>query len=136
MNYKEQLSHFSLRELTKPRIANDIANELATESLAQEKSQVIIHLSYNIGLKVRIWPSTFLICQQTGFRAKLLHVYNVARYPEWSYLPAHHTFSLLFEGLPKGCSSFDILEDIPESNELYIGNIARNTTDVYTITFQ
>ena len=136
MNYKKQLAHFNMGDITKPHIVNDVAIALATDCLAKEKSQVIIKLSYSFMTKVRIWPTTYLICKQNDFRSKLLFNFNIGEYPLWSTVSAFEEFSLVFDGLPQNCTSFDLYEDIPEPGEFHIANIQRNKTDVYNFLVQ
>jgi hypothetical protein len=76
-----------------------------------------------------------LICKDSGHRAKLLYAENISLYPEWQsveFLKDHH-FTLIFEKLPKDCTSFDLLEDIPEEGGYFIPDLERNSTDVYHV---
>ena len=43
------------------------------------------------------------------------------------------TYTLLFEALPFDCSSFDLIEDIPQPGGLVVRDIARNGKDVYRL---
>jgi hypothetical protein len=87
---------------------------------------------------VRIWPSTFLV-ENDGSRRQLLHHFNISQYPEWTL---HNTwndfihFTLLFEGLGRGCLRFYVLEDIPEPFGFYSEMVGRNKTDVYEVELQ
>jgi hypothetical protein len=38
---------------------------------------------------------------------------------------------LIFSALPKDCSHFDLIEEIPEPGEFRVSNISRNKSDVY-----
>jgi hypothetical protein len=94
----------------------------------------IVHCIYTgneESMAVRIWPSTFLV-QDDGNRRKLIKAFNISLMPDWTY---HHSgearFTLLFEGLTKDCSSFYLLEDIPEAGGFYSDTMIRNSTDVY-----
>jgi hypothetical protein len=44
-----------------------------------------------------------------------------------------YTFLLIFAALPKSCTQFDLVEDIPEEGGFLVRNIARNKSDVYRI---
>lgn len=133
MSKKENTPKINLCVIVKRTSGSEPMAETGSKTLVLEHGQVIIHISYNVTSKVRIWPSTYLVCRQTGSRSKLLQIYNVACYPAWSELEANQPFTLIFEGLPKMCHSFDLVEEIPEPNELHISSIARNGTDVYSI---
>ena len=43
----------------------------AAKNLVQEERQVILRVSYGAWMKVRIWPTTYLICNQSGKRSIL-----------------------------------------------------------------
>lgn len=113
----------------------EIDPELLASTASIADNFTIVHCNYSSALPgqhgIRIWPTTFLI-QEDGSRKKLLHTFNIPLYPEWKYFTAaHYNFTLLFEGLDKNCKLFDLLEDIPESNEFFVSKIKRNATDVY-----
>ena len=99
----------------------------------QVERQVIVKISYCRTCRIRIWPSTFLKDTQSSHISKLIEVYNVSKYPSWSFLPAGTEYTLVFEGLPKKCTSFHIVEEIPEPDGMYYRNIGRNSSDVYQI---
>jgi hypothetical protein len=82
---------------------------------------------------VRVWPTTFLQCKQTGRRSKLMHAENVGYYPQWKLLKANERFLMIFEPLPKDCVSFDLFEEIPEPNGFHVEEIERNNSDVYDV---
>ena len=114
-----------------PDLVNKVTAEAAAAIQAAGQQKVVVNIAYEQMMKVRVWASTYLVCRQTGARARLLERHNLATYPNWSVLLPGIPFSLVFEGLPGGCESFDLFEDIPESGELCIPGIARNKTDVY-----
>jgi hypothetical protein len=118
---------------------------LDTELLQQAQDypsleqQVIVHCQINPGHawepKLRIWPSTYLIPKRGTSKAKLLQAKHISFYPEWTpirRLFPHH-FTLIFEGLPKDCTSFDLLEEIPETGGFEFRDIPRNPVDIYTL---
>jgi hypothetical protein len=97
------------------------------------EKQVTIRSWVTSPMPVRIWPSTYLICNQTGNRSRLLYSENVGRYPQWKFLKAYERFLMVFESLPEECVTFDLYEDIPEPEEFHARNILRNQTGVYDI---
>lgn len=107
-------------------------------SSIEEAGQVIIHASITCKAwweLVRIWKTTYLIDQVAGHRSQLLLASNISLAPNWTPIVQGQTirFTLVFESLPKSCSSFDFAEIIPEPGGFIIRNIARNQTDVYRI---
>jgi len=58
-------------------------------------------------------------------------------YPEWQYLRRNkwHNFTIIFEGFPKHCSTFDPKEEIPEPGGFAKLDIHRNESDIYQIKF-
>jgi hypothetical protein len=65
--------------------------------------------------------------------SKLLTAINISFYPEWTRVKPYsrYDFTLIFEGLPKDCTVFDLEEDIPEPGGFFASNIKRNESDVY-----
>ena len=102
--------------------------------LEAEERQTIIHCSCGEDYAYRIWPSTFLIEHNTGKRAKLITAFNISFAPQWT-LNDGRGFTLIFEGLSKGCVSFDLKEVIPQDGGFEITGIQRNHTDVYHVSF-
>ena len=56
--------------------------------------------------------------------------------PHWTVIPFNRPleFTLIFKGLPKQCTSFDLVELIPEEGGFEVRNIKRNNSDVYHVT--
>jgi hypothetical protein len=105
-----------------------------------EEQVTIVHCTYNFPKElqpagIRIWPTTYLV-QQDGKRKKLLQAFNISSFPVWKLVNAGHRFTLIFEGLDKDCTVFDLLEDIPEPGGFKFENIQRNNTDVYWVTIE
>jgi hypothetical protein len=100
--------------------------------LESEERQTIVHCSCGHDYAYRIWPSTFLIEQGTGKRSKLITAFNISFAPQWT-LNDGKGFTLIFEGLSKECSVFDLKEIIPEQGGFEVLNIPRNNSDVYTV---
>ena len=98
-----------------------------------KERQTIVHCTYNPEAAVRVWPSTFLIEKEGGRRVKLITAFNISFAPEWTFGNTNNCFTLVFEGLSKGCSCFDLVEDIPLPDPFVVKNINRNKTDVYNV---
>lgn len=117
----------------------DIAPVLLEQINTQEEKQVIVHglvKGHSSGeCTVRVWPTTYLIPMGADKKCKILHHFNIVMYPQWQPLKANATlrFTLIFEGLPADCTSFDLVEIIPESGAFEVRNIQRNEEDVYTV---
>jgi hypothetical protein len=118
----------------------DIAPELLEQINTQEEKQVIVHATVT-GIPnldtIRVWPTIYLIPKGTSHKCKLLHYFNIVIYPKWQTIgpSGKHNFTLLFEGLPADCVTFDIVEIIDESGAFESRNIPRNEEDVYNVTF-
>jgi hypothetical protein len=118
----------------------EIAAELKSQILNLEERQVIVHVStinlYNYNCTIRLWPTIFLFPKNSSKGCTLIESYNIAKYPEWQNLPPKsiHNFTLIFQGLPKDCEMFDIIEVIPEHGAFEVRNIKRNSYDVYKVT--
>ncbi|MDZ4666111.1 MAG: hypothetical protein SGJ15_14630 [Bacteroidota bacterium] len=112
--------------------------ESATQvkTLESEERQTIVHCQCNgEGSEAyRIWPSTFLVERGSDRKAKLITAYNISFAPNWT-LNDGRGFTLIFEGLSKECSSFDLIEVIPQAGGFEVLNIARNKSDVYGVSF-
>jgi len=110
--------------------------EVKTEvkTLESEERQTILHCSCGDDYAFRIWPTTFLIEHGSNKRAKLITAFNISFAPQWT-LNDGKGFTLIFEGLSKGCTSFDLKEMIPEEGGFEILNIKRNKMDVYKVSF-
>ena len=119
-------------EPKKVTIAPELKNDI--KILVEEESQVIIHLHLHFSnfSTIRIWKSTFLLPHINGKKINLVHADNISFYPEWTLCRAGETVcTLIFKGLPKDCTIFDLAEEIPEPGGFYISNIHRNNSDVY-----
>lgn len=114
--------------IEKPKIVTEI------KMLEAEERQTIVHCNCSDDYAYRVWPSTFLIEHGTGKRAKLITAFNISFAPQWT-LNDGKGFTLIFEGLSKGCSVFDLKEIIPESGGFEVNNIQRNKSDVYQVSF-
>lgn len=108
--------------------------EAKTKIVEETEKQTIVHCRYNPDAAVRIWPSTFLIEKESGRRVKLITIFNISFAPDWTYGKANNKFTLVFEGLSKGCTMFDLVEIIPLPDPFVVKNIARNESDVYNLT--
>lgn len=102
-------------------------------TLIESERQTIVHIEILAGGNMRIWPSTYLIENETGNRLKLLKSFNISNYPQWQYIQKGGNFTLIFEGLSKDCRVFKLIEIIPQSGAFLFENIKRNESDVYRI---
>jgi len=122
---------------TKPKI--DQATKKKLEKEFKLEGQVTIHIDFTAkieGSLLRIWKTTFLFSKNSTHKSKLLHHYNIALYPQWMQVSLGQAirFTLIFSALPKSCTHFDMIEQIPESGGFAFRNITRNSTDVYCLT--
>mgnify|MGYP003599093710 FL=1 len=106
----------------------------------EEESQVIIHCSMTAdeyANAARIWSSTFIIDNQSGKRCQLVFADGITMYPNWTYIEEGSSlnFTLIFNGLPKSCKSFDLVEIIPQAGGFEYRKINRNKSDVYHVEF-
>ncbi len=104
------------------------------KTLESEERQTIIHCTCGDDYAYRIWPSTFLIEKESGRKAKLLTAFNISFAPNWT-LNDGKGFTLIFEGLSKGCAVFDLIEEIPQAGGFEVRDIQRNKMDVYQVNF-
>ena len=122
--------------ITKPDIAIDQSLLDKMKTAVHEQGQVIIHCIYksaqgNDG--IRIWPSTYLFDHHSDHVSQLAHAENITLFPNWTWVgPGDNYFTLIFSGLPKSCSMFDLIEDCNGGSGAFrILNIQRNREDVY-----
>jgi hypothetical protein len=127
-----------------PRAANpampDTLTEtrVAVETFTVEASHVYVHCYFNspgAEMLIRIWRSTFLVDVASGTRAPLVHAENISYAPQWTIIPDSGLFHflLIFEGLPRSCTQFNLLEDIPQAGGFFVEGIQRNNSDVYHV---
>lgn len=102
--------------------------------LESEERQTIVHCSCGDDYAYRIWPSTYLIEHGSGRRAQLITAFNISFAPQWT-LNDGRGFTLIFEGLSRDCSSFDLREVIPQEGGFEALGIKRNSSDVYQVKF-
>ncbi|MEO9021323.1 MAG: hypothetical protein ABI237_05175 [Ginsengibacter sp.] len=117
------------------RPQTEIDNEIKELISLQSERCTIVHCRFYVTelAAVRIWPSTFLI-EDSGRKCRLIKTFNISLMPEWTqYFAADEfiRFTLVFEGLSKGCQTFHLLEDIPEEFAFHSKEISRNSMDVY-----
>lgn len=104
------------------------------KTLETEERQTIVHCTCREEYAYRVWPTTYLIEHGTKRRAKLITAFNISFAPEWT-LNDGRGFTLIFEGLSRECTVFDLIEMIPQEGGFEFRNIARNKTDVYYVSF-
>lgn len=124
--------------IAKPKISPELLEALQTQ--VETEKQVIVHCCFPgtpfPDMLIRIWSSTFLIDESLGHRSSLIHHENISLFPYWTAVPPmkDYWFTLVFSGLPKACTSFDLQEVIPQEGGFLVKNIKRNATDVYRVT--
>ncbi|HMQ08102.1 MAG TPA: hypothetical protein PKC30_12435 [Saprospiraceae bacterium] len=125
-------------------IIKDPATKISPEILqaikeqTHEEGQVIIHcLFYSMSLwnRIRIWPTTYLFDCHSAHTSSLVHAENITFYPQWMNTPVgDYFFTLIFTGLPKSCTLFDLIERCNnEHGAFVVRGIPRNEKDVYYI---
>ena len=122
--------------LTKEKEVTEVEIVEEVKTLESEERQTIVHCTLDAELAeaFRIWPSTFLIESGTGRNAKLITAFNISFAPVWT-LNDGKGFTLIFEGLSKDCTSFDLVEQIPQAGGFEVRGITRNNSDVYQVSF-
>ncbi len=105
------------------------------DTLTDAERQTIVHCACGETYAYRIWPSTFLIERGTGKRAKLITAFNISFAPQWTHNDGKG-FTLIFEGLSKECTVFDLQEIIPQVGGFEVSGIVRNNSDVYQVSFE
>ncbi len=124
-------------EKPKVEISSKLMEEL--EHQINEAGQVVVHCFYQAssfyGDKIRIWKTTYLFDHHSSHRSEMVHTHNISLYPIWTTLMPNqlYSFTLIFSGLPKTCTLFDLVEQIPASGAFELRNIKRNKTDVYYV---
>lgn len=126
------------RIITQPKIelSPELLEDLKTQ--VDEIGQVIIHCLFhspNGGDGIRIWPTTYLFDKHSDHVSTLALAERITTYPVWTITKrGNNTFTLIFTGLPKSCSVFDLIEDCNgASGSFKILNIRRTTDDVYYV---
>lgn len=125
--------------ITKPKveIAPDILKKL--QELTSEEGQVIVHCVSGGSLFydsfIRVWSTTYLFDKHSEHKSELVHVENITLAPQWMLVPAGTIahYSLIFTGLPKDCTIFDLQEMITQPGAFTAKNIQRNNTDIYYV---
>jgi hypothetical protein len=84
---------------------------------------------------IRVWKSTYLKPDNSDTVCKLVDKFNIEFPPKWTKVDRNKItwFTLVFEGLPKNCKTFDLFEDALEGRAFHFKDIARNETDIYII---
>jgi len=118
----------------------DVETEVLTgiDPAVLDDSYVYVHCHFqNDGLEmlIRVWRTTFLVDRDSGARSQLVHAENISFAPLWTIIPDRktYTFLLIFSALPKGCTQFDLIEEIPQPGGFVVQDIPRNQRDVYHV---
>lgn len=121
----------------KPAVEDSVLASIEPSVL--EDSYVYVHCSFDNTWKdalIRIWKTTFLVDHNSGAKSSLIHAENISLAPLWTIIPDNsiHNFILIFSALPKSCTLFDLIEEIPQAGGFLVKNIQRNPRDVYHVT--
>lgn len=123
--------------IVKPEVKIEPDLVQQAKELVNIERQVIVHVLLKTGFswwQLRIWPSTFLIPREGGGKSRLLNADKIPFYPQWLHVfGSSHSFTLIFEALPKDCEIFDLAEEIPQQGGFEVKSIKRNQSDVYHI---
>jgi hypothetical protein len=120
----------------KPSVDMDVLASIHPELM--DDSYVYIHCHFNNhteNMLIRIWRTTFIIDKSSSSKGQLIHAENISFAPQWTMVPDRQPFSflLIFPGLPKSCTQFDMIEEIDQPGGFWVKNIQRNETDVYRV---
>ena len=129
MNKKQETRNFFIF-----KTMNETEEITEVKTLQSEERQTIVHCSCREDYAYRVWPTTFLIEHGTGKRAGPVTAFNISFAPQWTFNDGKG-FTLIFEGLSKECSVFDLKEIIPQEGGFEVKGIQRNNADVYQVSF-
>ncbi len=124
--------------ITKPKvhISPGLLDQIKEQT--EEIGQVVLHFIVinptPFPMGIRIWPTTYLYDNGSDHVSEMVHVEKIVMAPEWQEVGgfAETYFTLIFSGLPKGCTSFDFVEACAsEGGEIVCRGIERNSSDVY-----
>jgi len=125
--------------ITRPKIDIDADILRKFQEQIQEAGQVIVHCvstdTMGWGMYIRIWPTTYLLDHESSHRSEMVHIENIVLAPDWQYLAPTEKlhYSLIFSGLPKSCTIFDLIEFGEGKNCFSALNIDRNESDIYYV---
>lgn len=125
--------------ITKPKIEIDAKLLEEIKTVTFEAGQVVVHCIHRNQSKtlsfIRIWPSTNLYDHYSSHCSDLIMAENISYFPDWTIAPPGRSFfSLIFNGLPKSCKIFDLIEDCKGGPFPFkVLNLKRNDTDVYFV---
>lgn len=123
--------------ITKPKVEISPSLLSKLETQIHEAGQVIVHcIIKNVasaGMYMRIWPTTNLFDHDSSHISDLVRAENICYYPNWQEMrKGDNYFTLIFTGLPKSCTVFNLIEDCGGNiGAFHIMNVPRNQTDVY-----
>lgn len=123
--------------IIKPKISPELLEALQPK--IEEEKQVIVHCCFPAtpysDMLIRIWSSTYLVDESLAHKSTLIHHENISLFPYWTEVTPmkDYWFTLVFSGLPKECTTFDLVEEIPQEGGFWVRNIKRSNTDVYKV---
>jgi hypothetical protein len=120
----------------KPNVDTDVLYSIHPELLTDAHIYVHCHVPPTTQeILIRIWRTTFVIDRASGEKAALVHAENITYAPVWTLVPQsfNYHFLLIFSALPKSCTKFDLVEEIPQPGGFHIPDIIRNKSYVYHV---
>jgi hypothetical protein len=118
-----------------PTIKVDIAPELLTQVEQERQVTIALRFRYYLFRRAFVDPEATLVCNQTGHTSRLVSYHNAELYPGGRiYLEDDLHPVMIFEGLPRECTSFDLREPFRDGVIPWVVfNVPRNDQDVYTL---
>ena len=109
----------------------------STQTQTEELNLITVHCFFKVIITsvIRIWKTTFLVDHVTGERAKLLKAIDIPYAPDSRLVQTGTTarFTLIFDALPKSCTSFNMIEETSEPFPFNVFDISRNASDIYYV---
>ncbi len=120
----------------KPVVDTDVLASI--DPLSLDEGYIYVHCHYadaQRDMLIRIWRTTYLFDQHSDACAQLVHAENISYAPVWTWIPDNKPFRflLIFASLPKSCTVFDLIEQIPQPGGFEVRHIHRNERDVYHV---
>jgi len=86
-------------------------------------------------VKLRVWKKRTLLRENTGLVRKIIKPFNIDITLLKTFKPDNGccNFTLVFEGLSRNCTSFELYEEPPAINLFFSESIERNRMDAYQV---
>ena len=111
----------------------------------EEQGITLLHCSYTapslclMGGWVCIWPTTYLVNENTNEQLQLIHAINIPVSPKRKFFNSrgeHFSFTLIFPKLPDDWTIFHLVEHTADDVGFGFRNIQRNNSGVYRLTIR